>query len=188
VESVDTRAGLTPEPPRESGFVIDGETYSIPTLDTITLNEERVLYIYADTVLQVFAPAHADATKEEQEAVEQLQWRKIRNPDFKRALAHIAYRRKHPEVTDAEVQAAIGGANALEVDLAILRGVDDSPPAPSSQKPPESRSDTRPLSRPTDSGSPTESSSDPADGSPESIGTTESGTSSPGVVPIASGR
>lgn len=186
--SVTTRDGLpvSGEAVREPGIEIDEEFYSLPTLDTITLDEERVLYLYADTVLQDFAPAHPESSDEEKAAVEALQWRKVRNPDFKRALAHIAYRRRHPEVTDAQVEEAIGKANALQVDLEMLRGDDDSPPDPTSQKQPESESATSLPSRLTDSGSPTEKSSDEADLPPAAIGTTESDTSSPGVVPIAS--
>lgn len=173
---------------QESGFLIDDERYEIPRLDTITLDEERVLYLYADTVLQDFGPAHFDATEEERIAYELLQLRKIRNPDFKRALAHIAYRRKHPKITDAEVEEAIGKVNALEVDIALLRGDDDSPPAPSSQNEPPSKSVTSARLSPSSSGRTTESDSDPADENHAATGTTESDTSSPGVVPIASVR
>jgi hypothetical protein len=187
VTVVETRDGLSVEGEAVSGFEIDGERYEVPRLDTITLDEERVLYIYADTVIQDFAPAHPEAPEEEQQAVALAQYRKVRNPDFKRALAHIAYRRRHPDVTDAEVEAAIGKANALEVDVAMLRGDDDSPPAMTSRKQPESRSDTNGHSRPGASGRDTASSSDPAAESREPTGTTESDTSSPGAVPIGSG-
>lgn len=189
--AVGTRDGLSVpegEAASRTGFLIDGEHYSLPTLDTITLDEERVLYIYADTVLQDFVPAHPESTDEERAAFELLQMRKLRNPDFKRALAHIAYRRKHPEVEDSEIQVAIGKANALEVDIAMLRGNEDSPPAPSSQNEQPSKSDISDRSKLTGSGSHTEITSAPADASPEPTGTIASETSSPGVVPIASVR
>lgn len=170
----------------ESGFEIDGKRYEIPRLDTINLDEERILYVYADTVLQDFAPAHPEMEADAALAYEALQGRKIRNPDFKRALAHIAYRREHPDESDADIQKAIGAVNALDVDIAMLRGDDDDPPAQTSQKQPEKPSDSsRPL-RLTDSGRHIETDSDPADETREATGTTESATSSPGVVPIAS--
>ena len=162
-----------------AGFEIDGVHYPIPKLDTITLDEERILYIYADTVLQDFAPAHPEAPEDERAVYEREQLRKIRNPEFKRALAHIAYRREHPDEQDADIQRAIGQVNALAVDIALLRGDDDSPPAPSSQNEPSNRNASRPPSRSTDSGTPTENSSAPSDGHPASTGTTGSGTSSP---------
>jgi hypothetical protein len=189
VAAVETRDGLSVEGEavrEQAGFEIDGEQYEIPRLDTITLDEERVLYIYADTVLQDFAPAHPEAPEEEQAAVDRAQYRRVRNPDFKRALAHIAYRRRHPDVSDAEVQVAIGKANALEVDIALIRGGDDSPPATSSQKQPESRSDTNGHSKHGASGRDTARSSARADATPEHTGTTGSDTSSPGAAPTGS--
>ena len=167
----------------EAGFVIDDKSYPIPTLDTINLDEERILFLYADTVLQDFMPVHPDWTDEEKRVYESVQMRKIRNPDFKRALAHIAYRRKNLDLDDAAIQEAIGKVNALEVDLAMVRG-DDSPPAQSSQTPLESESNTSKPSRSTDSGSHTQPSSDQEDESPEPTGTIESETSSPGAPRI----
>ena len=39
-----------------------------------------------------------------------LQATKIRNPDFKRALVHIAYKRAHPEVENDEINVKVGTA------------------------------------------------------------------------------
>jgi hypothetical protein len=155
-----------------SGFEIDGVFYEIPKLDEITLDEERILYIYADTVLQDFAPAHPETAEAERAAYEREQMRRIRNPEFKRALAHIAYRRQHPDTSDTDIQQAIGQVNALEVDLALLKGDDASPPAPSSQNEPSSESGSKPPSRSTGSGTPTGNSSDPAEETPEGTGIT----------------
>jgi hypothetical protein len=165
-----------------AGFEIEGKLYSFPRIDTITLDEERILYVYADTVLQDFTPAHPEMSKDEQIMYETLQMRKIRNPDFKRALAHIAYKRENPHVQDSDIQVTIGGVSALEVDLALLRGDDDDPPAMTSQKPLESKSDINELSRPTDSGSPTEQSSAQVVDLHAATGTTELETSSRGAV------
>ena len=164
---------------------INGKPYELPTLDTITLDEERLLYIYADTVVQDFIPAHPESTDEEKALYQSLQLRKIRNPEFKKALAHIAYRRENPDADDAEIQAAIGLVNALAVDIAMLRGDDEDPPT-SSQKPPASTKSSSEPSSSTDSGSRTENGSGHQDKSPEPTGTTESGTSSPGVPLTAS--
>jgi hypothetical protein len=165
------------------GFEINGKLYAFPRIDTITLDEERILYVYADTVLQDFTPAHPDMSRDEQIMYETLQMRKIRNPDFKRALAHIAYKRENPHVQDSDIQVTIGGVSALEVDLAMLRGDDDDPPAMTSQKPLENKSDTNELSRPTDSGSPTESTSVLVVENPEGTGTIELETFNHGAAP-----
>lgn len=116
----------------EVGFQIDGERYDIPTLDTITLDEERILYLYADCVIQDFAPSHPKWDEARKAAHDLIQMQKVRNPDFKRALAHIAYRREHPDVSDSEINRALGTINALEVDLAML-GDDPRPPEEGSQ-------------------------------------------------------
>ena len=169
-----------------SGFEIDGERYELPRLDTINLDEERVLYIYADTVLKDFRLPHPSWSDEEVLAYEQEQTRKIRNPDFKRALAHIAYRRRHPDVADQDVQIAIGSANALEVDLALLRGDAEEDPPTSSQKPPEKPSESNSDTSSGDSGSPTRNDLGQVVESPAAIGTSESDMSSPGARPTVS--
>jgi len=168
------------------GIEIRGSKYPLPTLDTVTLAEERVLFVYADCVVRDFIPAHPDATDEEKAAYAQLQLRKIRNPDFKRCLAQISYRRSHPDAEDAAAWEAAGDANALETDIAMLWGDDPDPPAETSQKQPESETSTSEHSSSTDSGRSTTNGSERPDESPAATGTSESDTSSPGVLPIGS--
>jgi hypothetical protein len=146
-------------------------------------------------VLQDFAPVQPLASDEEKEIYNAAQMRLIRNPEFKRALAHIAYRRRHPEVGDAEIQSAIGLANALEVELALLRGdeeVEEYPPAQSSQRSSSSESaangessPSKPSSMSTNTGSDTETASGNLVTIPSRIGTTESDTSSESSPVIA---
>ena len=167
------------------GIEIRGSRYPFPTLDTVTLSEERVLFVYADCVVRDFIPAHPEATDEEKAAYGQLQLRKIRNPDFKRCLAYIAFRRKHADLDDAEVWKAAGEANALEADIAMLWGDGPDPPAMTSQKQPESKTSTSEHLSSTDSGRSTKNGLDPAAESLTSTGTSESDTSSPGAPPIA---
>ena len=166
------------------GIEINGERYEIPTLDTIDLDEERILYVYADAVLQDFADPHPEWNEDDKRAYEVAQLRKIRNPDFKRALAHIAYRRRNPELSDDDIQQALGKISALAMDRALIRGSDDDPPAQSSQSEPEKPSDTATPLRLTASGSDTETSSEHPEEIPAATGTTESATSSRGAVPI----
>jgi hypothetical protein len=168
------------------GIEIRGSRYPFPTLDTVTLAEERVLFVYADCVVRDFIPAHPDATDEEKAAYGQLQLRKIRNPDFKRSLAYIAYKRSHPDFEDADVWKAAGEANALEADIAMLWGDGPSPPATTSQKQPENARSTSEPSTSTDSGRSTTNGSGHQDESPTPTGTSGSDTSSPGARPTAS--
>lgn len=161
------------------GIEIDGKPYPIPRLEDITLDEERILYIYADTVLSDFVPAHPDADEEEQKTVALLHAIKVRNPDFKRALVHIAYRRANPELDDKTIEEAVGKANAFAVDLELIRGDKTRPPATSSQKPRESRSSSSGRSKSSDSGSRGENDSGRVVGTLGSTGTFGSATSSP---------
>jgi len=170
---------------RESGFEVDGERLEIPTLDTITLDEERVLYIYADVVLSDFLPTHPDWSDEDKQAHMMLQGHKIRNPDFKRALVHIAYKRAHPDIDNDEINVKVGEAGALELDLALLRGrPDDEDPQTRSPNGRDKTSANSTLERSGDSGKPSETSSGTPDASLESIGISESDTSSPESPPI----
>lgn len=173
------------KPGRSRLFTLDDVQYEVPLLSTLDLDEERILFLFADTVIEDFVPAHPAWDEAFTRNFNRIQAGRIRNPAFKRAMAHVAYRRAHPEKDAKTIDAAVGKVNALELDLAILWG-DDDPPVKSSQKPLESRSDTKPLSRSTDSGSPTENGSDPAAETHEATGTTESDTSSPGAAPAAS--
>lgn len=171
----------------ESGFEVDGERLEIPTLDTITLDEERVLYIYADVVLSDFLPTHPDWKPEQREAHLVLQAQKIRNPDFKRALVHIAYKRAHPEVENDEINVKVGTTSALELDLALIRGTPKEDPPTRSPNERDKTSATSTLEKNGDSGIPTGKSSGTPDSDLESIGISESDTSSLESLPTGSG-
>lgn len=171
----------------ESGFEIDGERLEIPTLDTIDLDEERVLYIYADVVVSDFLPTHPDWSEDQKAAHLTIQATKIRNPDFKRALVHIAYRRAHPEVENDEINVKVGKAGALALDLELLRGAAkrEDPPTGSPNEPAKT-SATSTLAKNGDSGKRIGRSSGTPDADLESIGISESDTSSPESLPTGS--
>lgn len=166
------------EDKRESGFVIDGESYAIPTLDSLDLDEERLLYLYADCVVQDFVPVHPDWDEETKKAHEFMLAQRVRNPSLKRALALIAYRRKHPDVDEDLMLNAIGRVNALTLDIAMLDPGDEDPMKVSQTEPERTSERSEPASS-TDSGRPTETSSDQVAASPETTGITGSATSSP---------
>lgn len=157
---------------KKTGFEIDGTRYEVPRLDTIDLDEEYILWVYADTVIADFADPHPDEKDDVKHALRVEQARKIRNPAFKRALAHIAYRREHRDLDDQTIQKALGGVNALELDLAILRGDASDPPTTDSQKPPGNETASSEPSKSSDSGAATASSSGPAVVSLARTGTT----------------
>lgn len=166
-----------------AGFEIEGKRYSIPPIDTLTLQEERILYLYADAVIRDFIPPHPKAPEEEQRSFEVYQARKIRDPNFKRALAYISYRRENPDIDDGDILKAIDQVNAFELDLALLRGDDDSPPAQNSQSEQQPQSEINEPTSSTASGSPSNGTSARVVEIHGRTGTPESDTSNPGAVP-----
>lgn len=166
---------------REAGFEIGDERYSIPSLGSLTLDEERLLFIYADAVVQDFIPAHPDWSEEEVDRHERVMIARVRNPAFKRTLALIAYRRRHPEVSEDEAQDLLGNVIAFDVDVALLRG-DDEDEDPTETTSPNGRDRTNELSaheKYTDGGTPIEPSSESPEETLAISGITESDTSSP---------
>jgi hypothetical protein len=143
----------------ESGFEIAGERYEIPRLEDLDLDEEQILYDIAGIVQADFAPAHPEASDEVKLSVMQDIADKVRNPAFKRALAHIAYRRKHPGETFGAIDVVVGKVNALDSEIALMRG-DDSPPELSSPSELDSSKSSSETSPSEDSGTPSGSISD----------------------------
>ena len=171
----------------ESGFEVDGERLEIPTLGTITLDEERVLYIYADVVVSDFLPSFPDWSEEEKNAHLLKQATKLRNPDFKRALVHIAYKRAHPEVENDEINVKVGQGIAVDLDLELIRGAAErANPQTRSPNGRDKTSGTSTLERSGDFGKPTGTSSGTPESDLESIGISGSDTSSPGSPPTES--
>lgn len=143
----------------QPGFEINGERLDVPTLESLTLDEEQILYDVAGVVQMDFIRAHPEASDEEKEAVERLILIRVRDPRFKRALAHIAYRRRYPAADFGDVQILVGSMNALDVDLALLGKGDAEDPTTSSPSEHESRSSSNGSSSSEDSGSPSGSDS-----------------------------
>lgn len=169
----------------EAGFEIDGTRYEIPRLDTFTMDEAQILYELSGVVQEDFAPEDPEASDEVKAAHEAGLESKIRNPAFKRALAHISYRRAHPDLPFDAAALAVGKANALDVTLALFKGEPESPPEMSSPNEPESKPSSSEHSKSEDSGSRLRSVSDPQEETPDRIGTTESDTSSRLSAPVA---
>lgn len=112
-----------------SGFVIDGQEYPIPALDTFDIDESILLYEYSGLTLEDFAPASDD---EDEDEVAEQRAQKVKHPGFLKALLHVAYSRGNPTAKPARVQAVVGAANLIEVveQLIAEEGDEESPPAP----------------------------------------------------------
>ena len=142
---------MTDQQGHESGLEIDGQRYELPTFDSFDLDEAEILFEVAGVVQEQFAPLHPEeATDEDRARKTEAELRLIAKPSFKRALVHIAYRRRHPELSFDEINTRVGKVNALDVTMEFLRG-DEDPPQ-SSPKPHEDKRSTSTPSRSEDSG------------------------------------
>jgi hypothetical protein len=161
-----------------AGFEIDGERYEVPLLNTLDLAESQILADFTEqrgrVVQEDFEPADPtwDADRKREHVMERL--RITERPDFKRALAAIAYLRRHPDVTLSDAGSRSEHANALDFTIASILGPDDVDPtmrdSPQTQS---SESETQTLETRERSGSSSETSGDEQDTSRVSTGTHE---------------
>jgi hypothetical protein len=165
--AIDTRDGLASveggavSTPKQTGFLIGGTYYDVPRLETFDLDEEQILFDISGVIQMDFVPAHPEASDEEKAEVDRRIFLTVRNPSFKRALIHIAYRRQHREMSFDEIASLVGRVSAVDSELALLRG-DADPPATTSQKQPENSSPTSEPSKSEDSGRGSRNGSDEA--------------------------
>lgn len=163
----------------ETGFMIDGALYEVPSLDTFTMDEAQVLYDYSGLTIEDFA---ALEDEDENEQVDRL-----KNPGFMRALMHIAYQRGNEKLAPAKVKALIGAANLLSSYEHLAVGEDDALP-PESTTEPEQQSLRSSVEQNEPSGDGSTKSSDGQVVPLEPITTLGSGTSSTATHPAASAR
>lgn len=104
----------------ETGFMIDGTLYEVPSLDSFTMDDAQILYDYSGLTLEDFVPAEGQDPDEENAELSG----KLRNPGFVRALMHVAYQRANPKVSPQRVKAMIGSASLIG---ALEHLADDEP-------------------------------------------------------------
>lgn len=114
----------------EAGFLIDGEEYPIPDVNTFSLDEDLLLWEYADLAREDFV--RVDPQLEDADELEAARLRKLRHPGLMRTLLHVAYQRGNPDVKASAVKKLIG---TVQIGEAMSRLVaeeaedDDDPPA-----------------------------------------------------------
>lgn len=113
----------------ESGFRIDGERYSVPTLDTFDMDEAQILFDYSGLAIEDFVPPNPEADEEEQSTYRQELRSKVKNPMFLRALMHVAYRRKNMTMTRSQIEQVIAAGNHMQavVDFLQTSEADEDP-------------------------------------------------------------
>lgn len=117
----------------EPAFLIDGNEYPIPGLETFDMDEALTLYECCGLTLEDFAIDDED----EDEIAEMVQ--KTRHPGYVKALMIVAYQRGNAGVSKKKATAVIGRANLIEAYMAFVKagGEEDPTEAQSSETPSE---------------------------------------------------
>lgn len=108
----------------ETGFLIDGTVYEVPTLDSLTMGERRVMFELAGVTQEDFVQAEDESDDEHDERVSKM----MRHPGFMEALMHVAYQRGNPGLKAAKVRLVIEATNYLDA-VAAMVGEDEEPEA-----------------------------------------------------------
>lgn len=106
----------------ETGFLIDGTVYEVPTLDSLTMSERRVMFELAGVTQEDFVQAEDETDEEREERIAKL----TRHPGFMEALMHVAYQRGNPTLKAAKVRLVVEATNYLEAVEAMV--ADDEEP------------------------------------------------------------
>lgn len=94
----------------ETGFLIEGTVYEVPTLDSLTTDEEQVMYDRCGVVQEDFLPLEGETEEDNDQRIAGV----MRAPGFMVALMHIAYQRGNPTVKEDQVRVVIGKTKRLE--------------------------------------------------------------------------
>lgn len=159
----------------ERGFLIDGEIVPLVAIDSFTMGDRNVFWDYTGQVQEDYIQQDGESDQDHEARTEKLS----RHPGYWQTMMHIAYQRKHPELSRQKVAALIENTNYVEAlsGLGSDEADDASPPASESTSKPNDRSSTGSVDSNDSSGdSSTSGSVQPAD-APTLIGTTRSGTS-----------
>ena len=81
-------------------LAIEGQSYSLPDVTTLTMDEAMVMYSYGELTLDQIADGRAD-------------------PRLIASLIHIALKRAMPDRAEAEVRALVGGLKLADVAKSI---------------------------------------------------------------------
>lgn len=145
-------------------FEIDGRDYPVPSVFQLTMGEAQVLFDYSGYTLEDFVPPVPGESDDKR-------LRQVRDPAFKRAMVHIAYRRGNPEAQDGVVRALVDGVQMLDVTAAMF-GDDEPDPTVVSPTAQPSSSGTEGPSTSASFGRPSPVPADLPDAIPAPIGAT----------------
>lgn len=169
--------------PEEQGlaFIIDGAEYPAPSLDSFDMAERRLLFELAGITQEDLVRGEDESEEDHDVRVS----RALRHPGFMETLMHVAYARGNPTIKRDKVQSVIEKTNYLEAIQKWAEEDDASPPDLTSPNEPSKPSEQSNGLRSVDSGVASLPSSGEQVEIPESIGTSESATSSRAWDPVA---
>lgn len=117
----------------ETGFLIDGTIYEVPTLDSLTLDEAQLLYDRSGIVQEDFVPLADETEEEREERIAKL----TRHPGFMASLVQIAYQRGNPGAKMSQVKLVLEKTNRMEAFSTLAEAEeepDDVPLASTSER------------------------------------------------------
>lgn len=130
-------------------FVIDGNQYEVPEVDSLTMGEAVTVYDYTGLGLDEINEG-------------------VRHPGVMAAFLHIAYKRGNPGTDDKTVKELVSNTRLVDA-LEKIEVEDDAGPPDLTTKPSRKSSGGKPKS----SGGGSSTSSDEPDATPEPTGTSE---------------
>lgn len=167
----------------ETGFLIEGTVYPVPTWDSLTMGERHVMFDLAGITEEDLMQQDGESEEDHDERVD----RATRHPGFMHALMHIAYQRGNPQMRRDKVSLVVDNTNYLDAMTRMSAAEEDADESPLAS--------TTPLEQPSGTGSDGSSERsgqrsttglDPQDDPPVPTGIGRSGTSSPASVPATS--
>lgn len=108
----------------ETGFLIDGKVYEVPTLDSLTLDEAELMYQRCGIVQEDFVPLADETETERDERISTL----TRHPGFMASLVQIAYQRGNPGAKMTQVKLVLEKTNRMEA-FSTLAAAEEEPDA-----------------------------------------------------------
>lgn len=178
----------------ETGLLIDGQVYELPTVDSLTLDEAELMYDRCGLTQEDFVKELDETDEEHERRVAKL----IRPPAYSAFLMQVAYQRGNPDAPPERVKKVLGSTNRLAAFSTLTLTVEEAGEVPlDTTSDPDRSSPSGSLERerstkesPETSGGGSENVSVSPAGEVVNIGTTRSATSSTSVpsTSAASGR
>lgn len=104
-----------------NGFEIGDAVYPIPQVMSLDMDEAEIFWDLCGHTIETFSPDNdGEYTDDRIRIITAL----MRNPRFRRALMHIAYRREHPQASYDEISGHVGKASNMQSYVAWIAQLD----------------------------------------------------------------